>query len=361
MKKLLTYLFTGAIGLSVASCSDWTEPEAVDSKYGTVEESANYPAYLESLRKYRNSEHTLVYAWVNLTANGPANQSERVTSLPDSIDVLVLSATNEIHPIVANDLQKVREQKGMKVMFLVDFDALKSEHNSLCNELGGQREMLIAEYEAREDYNDPSVQEELAQLLAGLANPTLEDYVLENLTAKLTYAKSMKVDGAMFAFDGKLTNYMTPDEKKAYEAQKFLFLGAASDWHRRNPGMIFDYMGKPQNLVGTPYIDEFNMLFMRDGLSASSTNNFSFILTQASTDGVPADRLGMMTTFESADPDDTTTGFFSDGSYAINGLTKWVKTNNVAAVGVQNVQFDYFSSLFSYPHVRALIQAANPK
>lgn len=360
MKKLLSYLLTGAMAVGMASCSDWTEPEAVDQNYGTVEDSENYPAYLESLRNYRNTQHTQIYAWVELGEDAPANQSQRVTSFPDSIDVLVLSAVNQLHPIVAKDLAKVRNDKGMKVIMEIDFDGLKKNYAELCAMNAVERDAIVTEYAQRDDFEDPNVQAEMEAKLAEFADPTLNDYVLSQLTSKLNYVKQMNLDGALFAFDGKGTNTLTPAELAEYNAQKLLFLGAAADWRSRNPGFIFDYMGKPQNIKDTNIINDFGNLFVRQGLSASSVSQFTLYLNMAQAEGVPTQKLGMMTTFISSDENDVTTGVFADGTYAIDGMINWVRTAPVSAVGIQNVQFDYFSSLFSYPHVRALIKAANP-
>ena len=127
--------------------------------------------------------------------------------------------------------------------------------------------------------------------------------------------------------------------------------------------MMFDFVGKPQNIDNADLIADFNRLFIRQSMNATSVNNFDFIYTSvANVNGVPAEKLGMMTTFISSDENDVKTGYLTNGSYAIDALTTWLTGHKVAAVGVKNVQVDYFTTpSYSYPHVRALIQAANPK
>lgn len=369
MKSILKYLSSAliatAFGVAFTSCDDWTEPKHIDVNYSNVEGAENYPAYLAALRDYRKTDHVKVYAWAYINENGPLNQSERLTSLPDSIDVIVLSSPSEIHPTVLSDMKKVRDDKGMKVMYQIDFDGLKAEYTAICEDLSKQRSDLQIEYDgligaAETDEQKEALSAELAEKLAALPDPVLDDYVLGKLTSSLNYVKSKGLDGVVFAFDGKASNHLTAAELAEYKAQQLVFLGAARDWHKRNPEMKYDFMGKPQNISDKELLGEFDMIFIRQGLDATNASLYTYYLTLAAVDGVPAERLGMMTTFASADPDDNITGIFSDGSYALDGFAKWVVSADIACVGIQNVQNDYFYPAFSYPHVRNVIQAANP-
>lgn len=365
IKYFASALTVVAFGAAFTACDDWTEPEHVDINFSNVEGAENYPAYAAALREYRNKDHTKVYAWVNINENGPVDQSQRLTSLPDSIDVIVLFTPSKIHPTVLSDMKKVREVKGMKVIYQIDFDAIKAAYTALCEDLSKQRSDLELEYDAlieaaETDEEKDALAAELEGRLKSLANPVLEDYVLENLTSSLNYVKSNDLDGVMFAFDGKASNHLTEAELAEYTAQQLVFLGAARDWHKRNPQMMYDFLGKPQNVSDKEMLNEFNMLFLRQGLDATNVNLYTYYLTLAGVEGVPTERLGMMTTYVSNDPEDTTTGVFTDGSLAVEGFGNWVKSANVACVGIQNVQNDYFNAAFCYPHIRALIQAANP-
>lgn len=364
MNKNIKYLAMAAVvGLasaSLTSCHEWTEPESIDIEYPTAEDDPNYPAYLEDLRAYRATDHRDVYAWVNLSENGPLNESERLTSLPDSIDVLVLSTVGDIHPTVLADFAKVREQKGMKAIYQIDFDAIKAQYVALCEALSKQRSDLSLEYALREDANEPEVQDELAARLEQLADPDFTDYVLEALTKGLNYANNSGLDGVIFAFNGKATNHLTPAELVDYTRQENLFIRAAADWHRRHPEMKYDFLGQPQNISDPELLNQFEHLFIRQGLDATNSSLYSFYYTLATTDNVPTSKLGMMTTFISSDPDDALTGVFTNGTYALQGFAQWVRTAPVTCVGIQNVQNDYFTPEFTYPNVRAVIQAANP-
>ena len=361
MKYFKNATLIAACTFIISSCSDWTDPKPVDVTFGTIEESENYPSYLESLREYRTSPHTRIYAWINLSEEIPVNQSERVTSLPDSIDVLVLSSITALHPTVAGDLQKVRDDKGMKVIFEVDYDAIKLQHSELCAQNAVERQMLIYEYENRPDADNAAVKSELEEKLTAFEDPLLSEYVVSSISEKLNYAEKMNLDGVIFAFDGKTPNYLSDEERAEYMEQKALFFGAVKDWRILNPQKIFAYLGKPENLTDEELISDFQFFFIRRGLDASSVSSFTLLKTIVEgANIIPSEKIAMMTTFASPDANDVTTGIFSDGSYALDGLTNWITGNDLGAVGIKNVQFDYFSSSFSYPHVRKLIQSVNP-
>lgn len=344
----------------LTACSDWTDTESIDLNYQTIDKSENYQAYLENIRAYRSTDHTLVYAWADYPEDAPANQSQRMTSLPDSIDVIVLSTPTTLHATVISDMEAVRTKKGMEVMYNVDFDAIKTDYTAYCETLATQRGAVEDEYNAREDKDNASVAAEYEAALKALADPELSDYLLEKLTESLNFAKKMNFDGVMFAFNGKETTHMRPAELSEYNEQARLFLGAAADWHKRNPSLKYDFLGYPQNIGDASIAAEFRTLFVRQGLDATNSDLYSYYLTLASVDGVPTGKLGMMATYINSDELDTTTGYYSDGTIALDGFCKWLHTADVVAVGIQNVQYDYFDPILSYSHVRAVINAANP-
>ena len=62
--KRLLGAVTGALLLTLAGCSEWTEPQSVEIYEPTLE-SQNpelWAQYLQSLREYRGSEHKVMMA-----------------------------------------------------------------------------------------------------------------------------------------------------------------------------------------------------------------------------------------------------------------------------------------------------------
>lgn len=350
MKNNLKYLVSAVLVASSAvaftSCDDWTEPESIDTHYNTVEDNPEYADYCAAIRKYRATDHRLVYAWIANPTGDVFAQSQRLTALPDSVDVIVLETPGQVNETTLADMATVRERFAQKVMYTIDFDALNSAYALLAEDLAAERGLLDPE---AEDYEEQ---------MAALATPDRTDYILDNITDQLSYAKTFGFDGVIFGFDGKVTSYLTSKELAEYNALKFLCLGAASDWHQRFPAMKFDYVGVPQNLAGTPFVDEFDTLFIREGATATNSDIFPYLYVTAAVEGVPAEKLGMMVSNTSLDDPDA--GKLADGSLALEAAGKWAASSHVHAVGVLNVNSDYFNIENPYPRFRAFIATVNP-
>lgn len=350
MKRNLKYFVSAMLVASSAvaftSCDDWTEPESIDTRYLTQEDHPDYAEYCAAIRKYRATDHRQVYAWIANPVAGAEGQGQRLTAMPDSVDVIVLVSPDQVSETTLADMATVRSRFDQQVMFTIDFDKINSEYALLAEDLAAKRALLNTE---AEDY---------AEQLAALATPARADYVLDNLTKQLSYVKTVGFDGVIFAFDGKSSNHLSASELSEYNALKLLCLGAASDWHGRFPALKYDYIGVPQHLVGTPYIDEFDTLFIREGATATNSDIFPYLYTMATTDGVPVEKVGMLVS--NTTPADSEVGVLTDKSFAIDAVAKWAASSPVHAVGVYNANFDYYNSEKPYSHLRALISALNP-
>lgn len=353
MKSILKYLssalIAAALGGMLTACDDWTEPKSVDLDYGTIDKAdpVAYAKYLENLRDYRNRPHKKVYAWVENNAEGFGSQGARLTALPDSVDVIVLNNPTNITNQMMDEMKKVREDKGMEVIYTIDFAAIKADWTLLCEDLAAKRLAFVAE--------NPD-----AEIPAELQDPEFNDYMIGEWEKQLKHFNTYGFDGLMFAFDGKSTLHMDPAELAEYNTQANIFLGIASDWHKRNPEVAIDFMGKPQNIADYAILDDFRMIFLSEGLNADSENKYTMILVQAP-QSVPVEKLGMAASMRALDTNaDPKTGFFGDGSYAVDHLANWASGKNIGAVGVLNATNDYYLSTGQYSQVRNLIKSVNP-
>ena len=347
MKKTFKYLssalMVAALGVTMTACDDWTEPESVDLNYGTIDkiDPATYAKYLENLRAYRATNHKKVYAWFENVAEF-GSQGHRLSAVPDSVDVLVLTNPGEISPAVKAEIDQVRKDKGMELSYCIDYAAIKAEWTALCEDLAAKRLKYLEENGAD------------AEIPAELIAPEFIDYVAKAWTTQLSYFKSGNFNSIMAAFDGKATNHLNAQELAEYMEQVNLFLGILADWHKRNPDVVIDFMGKPQYIAGHPLLNDFRMIFL-----------FSMALSKAG-NAVPASKLGIVTYGRSLDPDEASVGYFvtldANGNkvLAVEALGAWGAANEVGAVGVMNTQNEYFFTNGSYSTVRNLIQGVNP-
>ncbi len=117
--------------VSFTSCDDWTETESEDLDFGTIDkvDPAAYAKYLQNLRDYRTTDHKKVYAWFNNTDNF-VSQANRLTALPDSIDVVSLTDPANVTIGLMREMDKVRRDKGMEIIYTVDFDKFKAAYTA---------------------------------------------------------------------------------------------------------------------------------------------------------------------------------------------------------------------------------------
>lgn len=354
MRKLLKHISSvfavAVLGFSMIACDDWTEPESISADFGTISSAdpSAYAKYLANLRAYRNRPHKKIYVWFDNTDKAMASQGERITALPDSIDVIVLTSPTSITNQMVDEIKKVQTEKGMEVLISVGFNEIKADYTALCESLADQRLAWMGN-PANEGLEMPT----------DLQDPTFANFVGEAFTKNMSYLK-VGVNGIMAGFDGKSTLHLTPSELAEYNAQANVYLGSLSDFYERNNTLLMDFIGKPQNIKDFPVLSKFRTVFMSEALEAQDAKMYTLYYNDAQ--GIVEDsQLGMVCNYRAVSlDDDAKTGFMSDGSLALEALASWTAAHNVGAAGVRNVRNDYFVSNGTYDAIRQFIQTINP-
>lgn len=353
MKNISKYisaaLLTVALGCSFTACDDWTEPESIDLDYGTIDKAdpESYLNYLANLREYRNKEHKLVYVWFDNKAEAFGTQSERISALPDSVDVIVINNPANVTNQFLQEMYDARVNKGQQFSYCISFNDIRADWTLTCEDLAAKR----LEWEAQNPGTPVPVE---------LEDPDFGKFMSEAFSHQLKYFNTVGFDAIMVAFDGKRTIHLTPSELADYNAQANLFLGIVNDWHQRNPNVLIDFYGKAQNVTDQAILGIFNQVFPSESDAATDINAFTQIYNLL--DGIVAPaKIGMVASMRAIDTNaDPKTGFFSNGTLAVNGLATWTAAHNVGAAGIKNVQTDYHITNGQYSTIRAFIQKINP-
>lgn len=349
LNDYLRAIMFSVIGMSLAtSCDDWTEPESVDLKYGTIEtaDPASYDNYLQKLREYRTLPHKKVYAWFDNKGEAFASQGHRISALPDSIDVIVLNNVQSVTNQMLDEINDARAKKGQQFSYCIDLDQIKTDYTALCEELAASQLAFFA------------ANGEEALLPEELRTPDIVDYMAKTATEKLAYFDAIGFDCLMAGFTGKSTNHLDKAELAEYNRQANAFLGIIGTWHTRHPEVALDIIGKPQN-IDADLLKDVRIGFLSDGLNVTNHDMFTYILLTAG-DALPAARYGMVATLPLADGSDPKTGYLNDGTSALDALGQWGAGSGVGAVGIYNVAEDYFLSQGQYTATRRMIQNVNP-
>lgn len=114
-----------------ASCSDWTETEAIENTvYKPWEQDpALWADYTAALRAYKQSEHYLSYARLHNSPAQAASEQDFMRCLPDSLDIVTLTNADNFSAYDAEDMAAMHE-KGTKVLYQVDYAARKAEFST---------------------------------------------------------------------------------------------------------------------------------------------------------------------------------------------------------------------------------------
>ena len=130
MKNSIKYIaILAAVILSAGACSKWTQQEALEFNYVTIEEKnpALYEAYLESVRSYHATEHQVLIARFDNKAGALTGRADHVSNLPDSVDYVVLNNYSTISEAILSEVAEVKEKKGIQTLIVLDYDALEKE------------------------------------------------------------------------------------------------------------------------------------------------------------------------------------------------------------------------------------------
>lgn len=335
-KTILGFL---CVIVGFTACSDWTETESIGIESPKVEDQNPdvYKKYLENLRKYKESNHKVVYAWLDNSSKQPANRSFHMEALPDSIDYIVLEHPSNLADWELKEMDVVRE-KGTKVLAQFNFDATK------------------AEYEAK-------IGDMIKEELDVSQEPPFIDVLIEKIDKDLKSTTKYKFDGLVFAYKGKGVAYMTEIERIEYMQYYNASTRLISIWKENNPEMILTFAGNPQNILDKANLEMYKHII----ISTNTAKNFgavTFEVSKAIGEGIPTDRFIVTAENLSLDKDDTTTGYWSNGERALPSMAEWVNSSHsgfsIVGMGIYGVSNDYYNPDLIFPVTRNAIQILNP-
>lgn len=182
-----------------ASCSDWTETEAIENTvYKPWEQDpALWADYTAALRAYKQSEHYLSYARLHNSPAQAASEQDFMRCLPDSLDIVTLTNADNFSAYDAEDMEVMRE-KGTRVLYQVDYAGRKAE---------------FADAAALKAYLDGVIASVAANGLDGYSFTTdpLDAAATATIVATLSAAKA---DGQLLVFEGNPLSVAAADRAK---------------------------------------------------------------------------------------------------------------------------------------------------
>lgn len=347
MKSTIKNILTSALlvaTLSLAACSDWIEPEGLDIENPKLEDQNPelYARYLEKLNAYKAGDHKVVFVTMNNpVGQAPVLRNQHLTTLPDSVDFIVMNNPADLHPDYVKEMTEVRK-KGTRVLYAMQFETYEEEWE----------QMLKA---------DPKLTEEEALAYFG-----------DRTRADLALCDRYGFDGVIFGYTGRSLVSVKPEELEGYTARQKTLLDPVTEWRNSHKGKVFTFMGRADNLVpeNRTILAECNHIIVPTD-NAQNENELSVkALTVAKAEGVPSDRIVVTALEIRPDDKDKVFGYFGtkdekgEKVRALYGASVWatLPSSNFTRAGllVKDVEADYYNRLLIYPHLREAISIMNP-
>ncbi|MCC8113393.1 MAG: glycoside hydrolase family 18 [Bacteroidales bacterium] len=326
--KIYCGLAAAAAVISMASCSDWTDPERVDVVYdGIAETDAEaYAKYLQNLRDYRANDHKKVYAWYE-NKGSFTSQADHVSAVPDSIDVLVLKDPTIVTGDALYDMQQKRTQTGMQMACTVDYNSIQSAFNALVE--------------------------------TGTDASGWSAYLKEQTEAILSGATAADLDRVIAAYETKDFSMMTSAEAAEAAANEASFFQSIMTWAANVEGRAYDFMGTPATVNDKTILSGAGVIFLSETASATSTAEYNLAIARSSATGVPTDRFAVVAPLPGTDANGNAVGTWGS-TYTSWDAAEWSRGASVTALGLTNLANDYYNPTFIYPVSREAIQILNP-
>lgn len=332
MKRTISNIFCGVAfllaTLAGTSCDDWTKNEKIaveDPVFGEGDPEL-YARYLASLRAYKSGDHRRTVVWFDNSNKQPASRGGFFSDVPDSVDVVALTAGGRLTVEELEQVEMLRE-KGTKVIGAFDCQAAL----------------------ARDE--DAQIPEE--RLSAALAERIWE-------------IEADGLDGLTLCYESTDPTFATEEELHAQRALDDVVAEALTEWRERHPEGLLLFEGTPQWLNDLSAVALCDYLVVRC-LDAESVYDFGVRARRMCVvEGIPSDRFLWLV---SAVPPSATgaTGYLADAAgvsvRAVGALAEWLlrpEDIGKAGLGIMNVQYDYYNSAMIYRYTKEAIETLNP-
>lgn len=341
MKNMLKYALLPALLLFV-SCDDWTESESLEIKTPTIDAGLRAD-YIKNLKAYKTLPHKVLFVTFDNDDAVPSGQADRLSVLPDSTDFVSLDHPEAIHPVMAQEFEKLRA-KGTLVIYDVDFSTIETEWQQLAKD-------------------DASGTKSEADAL---------DYIVRRTEERLALCDAKGFDGVTFSYTGRSFVSLTEDERPIYTGRQNAFFEAVAAWREAHRAKHSSFIGNPQYLTGENAQRLSDCDFIVVPTDAATNESDLSVRVLAAVDGgnIPTDRIVVTAQTTRYDDKDEIYGYFGtlDDSgnriHAIVGCARWVGAVSTsftkAGLFVRNAKYDYYDNRLVYYDIRRAIAVMNP-
>lgn len=354
-----------ASALAFTSCDTDVESLDIDQPGIAQQNPQLYKTYLANIKAYKQNSHKLMLVGFNNSEKLPYTQGQHINAVPDSADYVILSNPEAVNEREIKEMSEIRENKGIKSLYTINFDEIKSAYDKKVSEFEAEKKaeiQILDDQKVAGTITDEAYTAKVKEINAR-TYVSFNIVLTDSVTTMLSYCDRFGFDGVIMSFRGKEKVTMTEGEKAVYTAWENMFLGIAKDWAERNTTKELMLQGKMQMFTDQSIFAMAKLLLV-PCQDASSMGSMGYCMLKAAADGVPNDKLVPVVETTSMDKTDKATGWWANNVYASLGAARFVVSEhtgyNPAGLCVLNIQNDYYNAAFVYPHVRTAISIMNP-
>lgn len=347
----------------VSSCSDWTNTEGVDIHQPSFEEQnpTLYAQYLNALCEYKMSDHKVTFVMMeNREGLAPIAQNQRLTSYPDSVDIICMTHTINLASEYKKEIAEVRK-KGTRVLYDIDYQQIEN----IWNAQQTSQQTLAGSSTSR---NITKADEEnIPEVTNNSDDSAFRTFCQERTEALLSCCDQYGFDGIVFSYDGPVLSSLSEEETIQLTGRLNTFFSSLKKWHESHPDKLFIFRGAPHKLTDCTLLADCSYIIV-SASKAQSAEELSIEILRATVDGVPTDRFLIGVTTPTVEGNDNN-GYFSETDaegkslYAMIGAARWtmVPAEYVkAGVAIDQAWNDYYDLNIIFPHIREVIYTMNP-
>lgn len=341
--SFLSCLAAAALLCGVQGCSEWTEPESLAIRTGSLEEQnpEKWEQYLQNLRDYKQTDHRRVVGWFDNSSSVIMGKADRLVALPDSLDAVVLMYPDLIDQWEVEEMKEIQEDKGTKVLYCIDYSAILSEYQASHPEEGAE-----TSGDSGEDVQDG---------FTGYLTSALDRY--------LPMCDQYGFDGISVRYEPMNLSHLEASEAEVQSARQELFESKIAEWLAGHADRMFVLESTVPFLVGDESITSSADCIAIPNETAETTGEYTTSVLAANVGSVPSDRFMIIVSTVSPDENDVKTGYVTgtDGekAEAIAEAVIWTVSStpdiDKYGLGIYNVQNDYYNADFIYPATRRAI------
>ena len=347
MKKQIKNIFVLsslviAVFVGFTSCSDWTEIDKLEMSEPNIEtdQPELWAKYLQALREYKQADHKYMYGVFDNSTKEISSRGQSMTSLPDSLDFVVMMYPDNLVELELKDMTKVRE-KGTKVIYEISYFALEVDWKLYQESIVEPEPEVKAEGEEGEGEIIPEPETLLTFTKTWMAN-------------QIAICEKYNYDGIIVFYKGKELTHSKPDEIAEYTANQQAFLNPVIEWKEVNTAKTLVFQGYPQNIVDKAVLQDCKHIIIPTEYKVS-IGALDAELRRVVVEGVPSDRFIVRVFETSLDPVDLDTGYFTTGR-AITETAYWMGISDSnftkAGMSVINISNGYYNPAKTYQYTR---------